>query len=355
MSRSSSSSKALICAIGLLAPLCCATAGTAADDQSLARAFKRLPMYIFLDQAGRAQFARYWSLIDQHVVGELNSGRSLAQVGKMLTELPGYQGPKESSGTQIGGAVFYAEGDKSHDAGYQLLQPYADDDNLIVGVFNGGFYGPGRVSIYHRRDNSWRRSSIVDAKGPISAYVLSSRDADLTVAVIDTLEAADRTEGTLAIWKETHGTLARTGFVFKELVDFDVELADQVLKVNYDAFPRHMCIGVMGERIEYQLTIALQSGHVKVVRTVLTPWFAVINDLYGYKSAGQLAEARGLFAKPADLDLIELKCGSIRKQEGSLSKGRAWAEIEDYENAYRLDLEKRGRLGWKIVKVREID
>jgi hypothetical protein len=294
-------------------------------------------------------------MIDQRVLDELNSGRSLVQVGKLLTGLPGYQGSKESSGTQIGGAVFYSEGDEGHNAGYQLLKPYADDDSLLLGVFNGGFYGPGRVSVYHRRDNTWKRSSFVDAKGPISAYVLSPRDADLTVAVIDTLEAADRTEGTLIVWKEKHGTLAHTGLVFKQLVDYDVEIADQVMKVSYDAFPRYMCIGTMGERIKFQLRLAFQTGEIKVVRTLVTPWFGLINDLYGYKSTGQVAAARGLFANPADLDLMELKCGSIRKQEGSLSKGRAWAEIEDYENAYRLDFERRGRLGWKIVKVREIE
>ena len=328
--------------------------GIVANAQELDRAYASLSESNDLTKADHARFARFWSLIDDKVVGSLNSGLSVARVQELLRTLPGFVDPKSAKGNWIGGAIFYSE--RERDLPTYMLGAPGKDTSLLLGLYNHGSFGPGRLSIYRRDGQTWVRTSKVDGEGPLEVYPLSASDSSLAVATIDVFNAADRSEGTLIVWQEREGKLVRALPALKELVDFRASLSNGLLRIEYDRFLDHMCESVMGKRSVYELAVSVRDNSPNVSRTSLTPWLETLELLYSLTATHRPERARMLFKNPADMDVLAPDCGEIDDEKGDLRTGHATVRLRDIQTpgVWRLELEKQDEKLWKIVAVKQV-
>lgn len=336
----------IVCALGIGWP----HAGSAAEQEPLRKAFEALPEGSPYDDADFRQYATFWSAIDQEVLRALNAGRSTAQVQEFLETLPGYYGPKKVAGVHTGDAVFPAESESDSPA-YRIGRPHAKDSDLLMAVYNYMWYSPARLSVFRREHRVWRQTTTIDGHNPIRVYLLTVSGPDLALATMETFAAADRSEGTLTLWRGRKGSLTSYGPVFQGLVDPDVSSKNQVIRISYSLFFDRMCESVAGTRLGYELRLRARHGRIDFVNASVTPWLETLDELYRRVSAGESNQAGLLFDNPADMSVLHPECGEISQHQGDLKRGRASVRIHDRAGIFRVELARRPRGVWKITRV----
>jgi len=297
----------------------------------------------------RTAYRRMWEVMDSLVLRDLQRGRTVDEVNRALTALPGYSGPSAGDEAVMGQGTFYGELPRLL-PGYVVLPVRTGRETLLLGVYNFGINAPGRVSVFARRGGAWRRTGLADARFPVVPYLLPLADSGLALVTLETFTGGDHQDGTARVWRVRRGVLEPLHTLAGEMKEPSAETADGRVRIAFTRFPGHLEAPILGTRIAHVTTISPAGPGVSVATEVANPWVEVVDRYYAL-AARSPAAARALLADPALARRLGTRAPAAHDDAGDARTGIGWLVVEPGGVPYRVS-SRRGADGrWRITAV----
>jgi hypothetical protein len=294
-------------------------------------------------------YPRMWNVMDSLVLRELRRGRGVDEVNRALAALPGYEGATRGDTATVGRGTFYSVLPREL-PGYVVLPVRAGREPLLMGVYNFGVNGPGRVSLFARRAGAWRRTGMADARFPVVPCLLPLADSGLAVVTLETFTGGDHQDGGARVWRVRRGMLEPLRTLTGEMKEPEAEAVDGTVRIAFTRFPRHLEAPILGTRIAYVTTFAPAGAGVSVATEVANPWVEVVDRYYGVATRNP-AQARTLLSDPALARRLGTRVPTAYDDGGDLRAGSGWLVIEPRGVRSRVT-SRRGSDGrWRITSV----
>jgi hypothetical protein len=301
------------------------------------------------DEATRQPFARVWDVMDSVVLRELRRGREADEVNRALAQFPAYSGASEGDGVPIGRGTFYSELPRALPS-YVVLPVRAGGETLLMGVYNFGINGAGRISLFAKRTGTWRRTAAFDARFPVVPYLLPLADSGLAVVTLETFTGGDHQDGTARVWRIRRGALEPLLRLPGEMKEPSARVEKGNVEIAFTRFPRHLSAPILGTRLGYVTTIRALGTRVTTSTESANPWVDVVDRYYGL-AATSPAAARALLADPALARPLGTRPPMSLDDGGDARAGSGWIEVERNDMRHRI-IARRGAGGrWRITAV----
>jgi len=295
-------------------------------------------------------FPRLWNVMDSLVLRELGRGHAAAEVNRTLSALPGFAGASEGDGVTVGGGTFYSELPREL-PGYVLLPVRTGGEPLLMGVYNFGMNGAGRISLFAQRAGRWRKTGVVDARFAVTPYPLPLADSGLAVVTLDVFTGGDHQDGTARAWRVRGGALEPIRTLAGEMKEPRAEAVDGRVRVAFTRFPRHLSTPVLGTRIAYVTTLSSSGTGVSASTEVANPWVEVVDRYFGL-ARHTPARARALLATPALAGLLGSREPVAHSDGGDPAAGTGWIVLEIGGRRARVTSRRHADGRWRIASVR---
>lgn len=297
---------------------------------------------------GPAPYRRMWEVLDSVVLRELARGADAEAVNRTLAAFPGFAeaGPGVTFSTEW---ATYTNQLPRDLPGYVVVPLRASRRPLLLGVYNFGVNGAGRVSLFTRRAGRWVRTATVDARSAVAPYVLPLADSALALVTLDRFTGGDHVDGTVQVWRVRDGapTLLRT--LGPELKEPSAEAEDSVVRIQFNRFPRHLGAPILGTRIEHVTTIAPAGATVTLRDRIANPWVEVVDRYYGLVRQSP-AQARALLAAPSLARQLGTRVPESLRDGGRPEVG-GWVVLR-LKGREKMVSSTRGADGrWRIVSI----
>jgi hypothetical protein len=304
----------------------------------------------------RATIKELWNTLDATVLELLNAQYSVQQINSFFTGLRGFEGPR-SDAKVIGKAIFFSA--PQHETPTYILMPSRQNPMYLFGVFNYGYNGRGRLSVYTRRASGWIRTSRFDADSIVSFYELPASGSSFPLVIVQEFIGGDHDETEIEAWSLSEGKLVAGKLKTPHLMDADIEQTDGVVTGRFSEHPG-LNESFLGQRIEYQLTIDEEFGRIRMNTVVLNPWLKVVSEFYDDLESKRVSKASQRLEKESLLQVLAFDSPRLSTNGGDLSSGTGFVVLEKYtpvdgrDEFLRVDV-RRGPSGqWKIATVTKV-
>lgn len=293
-------------------------------------------------------YPRLWDVMDSLVIHKLSGGKPADGVNRALAALPGFAEATEGDGFSAGQGTFYNELPRAL-PGYVVLPVRAGGEDLLLGVYNFGINGAGRVSVFARRGGAWRRTGGMDARFAVTPYVLPLADSALALVTLDVFTGGDHQDGWVKVWRLRNGGLELLRELPGEMKEPEGRPEGGAVSISFSRFPRHLGAPILGTRIHHVTTIAPSGATVAVRDSIANPWVEVVDRYYGFVRQSP-ARARALLASPS----LAAKLGTrapLSLRDGGRPEAGGWIVVRR-NGRERMVSSTRGADGrWHIVSV----
>jgi hypothetical protein len=298
--------------------------------------------------APRTAYRRMWEVMDSVVLRELSRGGTADEVNRTLSAFPGFAGAAEGAGFTTDQAAFYDELPRAL-PGYVVFPVRASGEALLLGVYNFGVNGAGRVSLFARRGGEWTRTGVADARFAVTPFLLPLADSALALVTLDVFTGADHQDGQVRVWRIGDGGLELLRTLPGELKEPSGHFEDGAVRISFSRVPRHLDAPVLGTRIEHVAAIAPSGATVAVRDSIANPWVEIADRYYAL-AARNPAAARALLASPALAARLGTRIPRSLRDAGRPDVG-GWIVIGLHGREYMVNSTRGADGRWRIVSI----
>jgi len=298
--------------------------------------------------APRTAYRRMWEAMDSLVLRELSHGRTADEVNRALAALPGFAPATEGEGFTAAGAEFYSELPRGL-PGYVVLPVRASGEALLLGVYNVGANGAGRVSLFARRGGGWSRTGVVDGASAVTPFLLPLADSALALVTLDVFTGGDHQDGGVRVWRIRNGGLELLRTLPGEMKEPDGRPEDGAVLVSFNRFPGQLVAPVLGTRIEHVTAVVPSGATVAVRDSIANPWVEVVDRYYGLarRSPGR---ARALLASPSLAAGLGTRAPRSLRDGGRAEVG-GWVVVGLHGREIMINSTRGADGRWRIVSL----